>query len=166
MILDLKDIIENPGSELGFDYAPELADLELNYRRPFVSSRFSGVVRNTAGVIALEADFQALMRFECDRCLKTSERDYFLPIDAVIAENLENPEDFENADIYIAEGGVLDLDTLLRERIILDADMIFLCSDDCRGLCPKCGNDLNLGPCGCKPEIDPRLAGLKSLLED
>jgi uncharacterized protein len=166
MKLNLKDIIENPGGELGFDYAPELTDLELNFRCPFVSARFSGVIRNTSGVLELIANLEAMMRFECDRCAKTAEREYFLPINAVIAEALENPEDYETADIYIADGGILDLDALLREQILLDCDMVFLCGDDCCGLCPKCGKDLNDGPCGCAPEIDPRLAGLKSLLDN
>ena len=43
-------------------------------------------------------------------------------------------------------------------------DSKLLCSEDCQGLCPRCGADLNEGPCQCKPEIDPRLAVLQQFL--
>ena len=53
-----------------------------------------------------------------------------------------------------AKGGVLDMDTKT------------LCSEDCKGLCPRCGADLNQGPCSCaKKDVDPRLAVLAKLLE-
>ena len=41
----------------------------------------------------------------------------------------------------------------------------FLCSEDCKGLCPRCGKNLNLGPCGCRKEPDPRFAVLEQLLD-
>ena len=58
----------------------------------------------------------------------------------------------------------------LRKRIlstlfILDMDSKFLCREDCKGLCPKCGKNLNLGPCGCGKETDPRFAVLEQLLD-
>ena len=43
---------------------------------------------------------------------------------------------------------------------------VFLCSEDCKGLCAVCGKNLNEGPCDCKPEPDPRLAVLAQLLKD
>ena len=45
-------------------------------------------------------------------------------------------------------------------------DIKNLCSDDCKGLCFKCGVDLNVEPCRCKPEVDPRLAALAQLLDN
>jgi uncharacterized protein len=48
---------------------------------------------------------------------------------------------------------------------LLELDTKNLCSDDCRGLCPGCGVNLNEGQCRCKKEIDPRLAKLAQLLE-
>ena len=46
-----------------------------------------------------------------------------------------------------------------------DEAVWLLCAEDCKGLCRRCGAKLNLGPCGCKPEIDPRLAALGRLLD-
>ena len=51
--------------------------------------------------------------------------------------------------------------------IVMGLPTKVLCKDDCRGLCPDCGKDLNLGDCGCqKKEVDPRLAALADLLKD
>ena len=55
---------------------------------------------------------------------------------------------------------------VLETSFILNTDSLFLCRDDCKGLCPRCGADLNEGPCGCKPEKDPRLAVLEQLLDN
>ena len=58
----------------------------------------------------------------------------------------------------------IDLDDILTTAVVLNMDSKLLCSEDCKGLCPKCGADLNLGPCDCKPEMDPRLAVLQQFL--
>ena len=60
----------------------------------------------------------------------------------------------------------LDLDEVVTTAYILAMDTKNLCSDDCKGLCAKCGADLNLEACRCKPEVDPRLAALAQLLDN
>jgi uncharacterized protein len=58
------------------------------------------------------------------------------------------------------------LDEVLTTLFILDMDTKFLCREDCAGLCPQCGKNLNDGPCGCKKPRDPRMAVLEQLLDD
>ena len=58
-----------------------------------------------------------------------------------------------------------DVEELARTAFILGMDTKTLCSEDCKGLCPTCGADLNLGPCTCKKAPDPRLAVLSKLLQ-
>ena len=53
----------------------------------------------------------------------------------------------------------------IRDELILAAPRYLQCRDDCRGLCPRCGQDLNAGPCGCAPEPDPRWSALYALRE-
>ena len=61
----------------------------------------------------------------------------------------------------LAEGQKVDLTSLMQETIVTELPLRLLCKEDCKGLCPKCGTDLNLGSCSCEhKEIDPRLAGL------
>ena len=86
-----------------------------------------------------------------------------MSLDIPLASELQ---DEENPDYYLLEGDELDLDDVLESSFILNTDTLFLCREDCKGLCPRCGADLNDGPCGCKPEKDPRLAVLEQLLDD
>ena len=58
------------------------------------------------------------------------------------------------------------LDEILIPELLLDMEMTVLCREDCKGLCPKCGKNLNDGDCGCdRREIDPRLAVLQEFLD-
>ncbi len=166
MVFSLNDILENPGAALRFDYNTSFADLELNFQFPFPSPvRIHGEFRNDAGVLVLEAVCDTVMEFDCSRCAEHVARDYSLPIEATLSEGLEDPDAIENADVLLIENASIDLDEAVREALILEADMVFLCSPDCKGLCPTCGKNLNYGECGCKPEPDPRLAGLLKLLD-
>ena len=79
----------------------------------------------------------------------------------------EEQQDESNEDIVLLEDGEFDdLEDLARTVFILEMDTKTLCSEDCKGLCSRCGADLNLGPCSCKKEADPRLAVLAKLLEN
>ena len=60
----------------------------------------------------------------------------------------------------------MDLDELVRADLLLELPTKVLCREDCKGLCPKCGKDLNFGPCDCKKEIDPRWQALSDLFPD
>lgn len=65
-------------------------------------------------------------------------------------------------DVY--SGRELDLTAAVREQILLSVPASPLCREDCKGLCPKCGKDLNESECGCdRAVIDPRWAGLKAI---
>ena len=74
-------------------------------------------------------------------------------------------EDEEHDEIVLLDGTELDLDEVVTTAYVLAMDTKHLCSDDCKGLCFKCGVDLNVEPCRCKPEVDPRLAALAQLLD-
>ena len=73
--------------------------------------------------------------------------------------------DEENDDIILLEDGCVDLGDLAKTMFILEMDTKTLCSEDCKGICPGCGVDLNQGSCTCKKEVDPRLAVLAKLLD-
>ena len=85
------------------------------------------------------------------------------PLDIPLASELQ---DEENPDYFLLEGDELDLEELLETVFILNMDTRFLCRDDCKGLCSRCGKNLNEGPCDCRTESDPRLAVLEQLLDD
>jgi uncharacterized protein len=60
----------------------------------------------------------------------------------------------------------VDLTEAVRQNVLLALPMVTICREDCKGLCPQCGHDLNLGPCECKPEVDARLSVLEQLLQN
>ena len=76
--------------------------------------------------------------------------------------------DEENEDewVFQLEGDSADLDDIVTTAFVLNMDSKLLCKPDCKGLCCRCGANLNDGPCGCEPELDPRFAALKQLLKD
>ncbi len=66
-------------------------------------------------------------------------------------------------DVFPFDGDKIDLEPLFREQFVLAIPFAPLCREDCKGLCPQCGTDLNSGTCACEKPIDPRLAALKGL---
>ena len=85
-------------------------------------------------------------------------------IDVVLVEELSNEEN-EDEWVFPLEGDSADLDDIVRTVFVLNLDSKLLCKEDCKGLCHRCGKNLNDGPCNCQKELDPRFAALKQLLE-
>lgn len=81
----------------------------------------------------------------CNRCLTLTRKELCHNISHVIVNKLNDEEDFE--DYIVIEGDELDLDELIYSDIILLTPTKFLCKEDCKGLCPTCGKNLNEGDC-------------------
>ena len=164
MRLDLRPILRTPGASLPFQFELDLSGLDFSGEKPFAHPvRVGGTVRNMAGALSLEGTAETTLELVCDRCLKPFARELALPVSTLLAEELE---DEENDEIVLLEDGEVDAGDLARTAFILGMDTKTLCSEDCKGLCPRCGADLNLGPCGCGREADPRLAVPAKLLEN
>ena len=164
MLLGLSKIMDQPGGVVPFETSLDLSDLEFGVSRPLQRPVHAvGQVRNTAGVLVLTGELTTHLQGECDRCAKPFERDCSIPLEAVLVSKLEN-EDFDDPWTFELDGNQADLDDILTTAVVLNMDSKLLCSEDCQGLCPRCGADLNRGPCGCKPEPDARLAVLQQLL--
>lgn len=163
MRLDLKDILYVPDAKKPFCLELDLTDLEFYGHRPVLSPvHAQGQVVNHAGALMLEGEISAQLHPVCDRCGQSFQREMNIPLAVPLANELE---DEEHDEIVLLEDGGLDLEEAITTAFILAMDTKNLCSEDCKGLCARCGADLNLGPCQCKPEVDPRLAALAQLLE-
>lgn len=162
MRLNLSSIIEIPGGSVPFSCELETEGLDFPSvkaypRKPYAEGR----VFNEAGILRLTGTLTAEMSCLCDRCGEEFESLKEMALDATIVE--ENPED--DPSLFVLEGNEIDLDEILSTLFILDMETKFLCKEDCKGLCPTCGKNLNLGPCGCRKPIDPRFAVLEQLLD-
>ena len=109
---------------------------------------------------------KGVVETDCRRCLG--------PASAVVEEELHllfaeaGDEDADEADMYLLDPRARDVDLrpAVREQWLLVAPAFVLCRDDCKGLCPRCGADLNQGSCDCEPDPDPRWSALNALRRD
>jgi len=164
MRLDLREIIHVPGACKHFRETLNLDHTELFGERPFQDPvEISGTVRNMAGALELSGRAVTTLTTRCSRCLKPLRPPFEVPVKLLLAEKLANADDSEEI-ILLSDGGV-ELDDIFTEACVLALDSKYLCSPECKGLCPTCGKDLNEGPCACKKELDPRLAVLARLLD-
>ena len=85
-----------------------------------------------------------------------------VPLEHVLLTHLDEED---TGEFIVVEGMRLDLTALVREDLLLALPAKFLCREDCKGLCPMCGKNLNDGSCSCKKPIDPRLEALRQLLD-
>lgn len=129
----------------------------------------SGSIVNLSGYMKLALRAEVNYRTECSRCLRPLDETLNMVFDktVAVAGSLENEESDEVVEDYILiKDNRLDLAQITGEQLLLDFPLRHLCSEACRGLCPKCGHDLNEGDCGCsKTETDPRLSVLRTLLD-
>ena len=165
MRLELRDIIHSPGATLQFSERVDLSDLCYGTCYP-VSEPVSaeGTVRNTADVLMMKGKITTRLHGVCDRCAADFTRDVEIPIDVVLVEELSN-EDSEDEWVFPLEADTADLEEIVRTVFVLNLDSKLLCSPECKGICCRCGKNLNDGPCGCQKELDPRFAALRQLLE-
>ena len=165
MLLSLNKIIETPGATVPFSTSVDLSDLCYGISYPVTEPvRAEGQVRNTAGVLVMTGSIETTIHGTCDRCASDFDREVHFPIDVVLVTELSNEEN-EDEWVFPLEGDSADLDDIVRTVFVLNLDSKLLCKEDCKGLCLRCGKNLNDGPCSCQKELDPRFAALKQLLE-
>ncbi len=164
MQLGLSQIIDRPGESISYSAVVDLSDLQYGTVFPVSEPVLaSGKVRNTAGVLVMTGNITTCIHGTCDRCAADFDREVDIPINAVLVTELANEEN-EDEWVFTLEGDSADLDDIVRTTFVLNMDQKLLCSESCKGLCCRCGKNLNEGPCDCQKEIDPRLAALKQLL--
>ena len=164
MRLNLKKLMTGELKKLSFSGELNLAELDFSgeklFRKPV---SFSGSAEDRAGVIFLETDISMDLELTCARCAREISLNRKLHVSHILSEDASG-EDPDEEILKISDGEI-DLDEPLTTAVILGTDMRYLCSEDCRGLCPKCGKNLNEGDCECPKDIDPRWEALAQLLK-
>lgn len=125
-----------------------------------------GVIRNFGGTIELSAKGEAKLEMICDRCAE----EFTQAVGFDISESFKENERFlhgtenDNPDIIFFSGDSINLDEYVYSNLVVSLPGKHLCSDDCKGLCPMCGANLNNGGCGCDTRpTDPRFDILDSI---
>ena len=165
MLLGLSKIIDCPGASVPFSTSIDLSDLRFGTCYPISESvEAEGIVRNTAGVLMMTGTIRTCIHGICDRCASAFDRQMEVPIDVILVTELAD-EDHEDEWVFPLEGDSADLEDIVRTIFVLNLDSKLLCKDDCKGLCCRCGRNLNIESCSCQKELDPRFAALQQLLE-
>jgi len=155
-------VSEIPEEGLEVDFTKRLDSLNADVRARMVLKRIGADV-----VISGNVDTQVSL--ECGRCLENFSQGLFVPMELTFGA--ERP--FKDDEVELSEEDVLrgfmddeiDLGHIIEEHVLLNLPMRPLCSEDCKGLCPSCGTDLNKCECGCQLNNgDPRLQILRKLL--
>ena len=168
--INIAKIRNNVGAKEDFAFDVTETDVAVEGWQIADSLHVSGTVTNKDGYLLLEGKIQGEMLGACSRCLaevrekidESFEEKLLYKADTNRFSDLAFGELEEEYTIY--QGDVFDFTDLLVENIIASLPSKVLCREDCQGLCPHCGHNLNEGQCDCVFEdIDPRLAILTKL---
>ena len=165
MLLDVSKILKETGgkidinTELCFDDVDFLGE-NFHFVKPLA---LNGKIYNNGKSLRLTLDVSGEMTVHCARCMT--------PLNTEI--NFEVTEDFmqdegeeTDEDVILFSGTKIDILDVVSNCFFMNVSGKYLCSEDCRGLCPKCGKNLNEGDCDCEDDdIDPRWAGLKAIMD-
>ena len=170
MRIELENL-EGGKSDFAHVYQPEElnpVDERIQLTEP---AAVTGKVRLSGNEVFVNGHVETRARVECDRCLKPVE----LPVSADFALEYITSDKYESSSsaaelteaemlVSVFDGKAIDVDEVVKEQILLAVPTRMLCREDCKGICPECGTDLNSGECACvKDDIDPRWAALKNL---
>ena len=167
MVIDVGPLLRGEVNKIDIDY---MLTPETLYGVEFESdAHVSGVLTDNAGYMRLILKAELKYHGECARCLAPVEGVFSLDFErTVTTEGVLTEQQLEDGwDEYVViHGSELDVDETLCEELVLAFPTKLLCSEDCEGLCPKCGKPRREGDCGCPTkEIDPRLAILATLFD-
>jgi len=172
MIFNVAQLMKaSVGTSLASDFHEDNVQLDDDMK---VIGPLNGHVRmrRTNQGLLVDGWVELTLELSCNRCLK----DFELPMHVNFEEQFYPTVDvvsglplapFDEDEIFpIDERHQVDLTEAVRQNVLLALPMVAVCQPDCKGLCPQCGHDLNLGPCACEPEVDARLSVLKTLLQN
>ncbi len=158
MFIQLEAIFNGGVERLPLDYEFDFSKEELGGVFPFTTPVIlKGEIRNTAGIVTIEAKAEFSMEVTCDRCAEDIKPEFTVDVEHGLVASL-NHED--NDDYILLEDMKLDVEQLTLEDIYLALPGKFLCKEDCKSLCSECAANLNESSCDCKKPIDPRWAAL------
>ncbi len=166
MLINLSDVLTNEGRVETAEVLPEMPAFD-NGRESFpvlskspVSFTFSHVEKGKARI---QGKARMVFGAVCDRCLTEVPVTLDLSFDRLVTSP-DREEDEDADDKSFMDGYQLDTETFVYNEVIGNWPAKILCREDCKGLCPKCGQNRNLRDCGCDTFVpDPRMAVIQEI---
>lgn len=169
MKINVANLADRPGEEIPFKFTTTAGEIDA------IADTYSfegdivvrGVYVHTGRCYRFTGQISCTKSFVCDRCLEPSSLQQVHDFNEEFQRGSEPVSGGEKAKIVnYFDGDVIDLSPVVRDVLLSDQPLNNICNADCRGLCLKCGANLNHGDCGCdRTVIDPRLAALQQLLK-
>jgi uncharacterized protein len=159
-VIDVRDLVHSPGTFRAVRVEEAIPGLATQLALVPEDRQIGAdlLLESVTDGIVVTGPVSGVMKLSCARCLKPFEQGFEVQVQELYAAGAE-PED----DEYPLVEGQVDLEPLIRDVVVLAMPFAPLCRPDCKGLCARCGGDLNLGECTCPPEADPRWAPLADL---
>lgn len=164
MFIDISAIIKVYGGSIKVNFEQDLLDENINgktlkFSKPVV---VEGSLTNLDNILIFEGNVSGTIKSDCDRCLKQLEYNF----NYIISEKFSTQMIVDDEEINLFQGNKIDLTEIVRNNIILNLPIQYLCKDNCEGLCQKCGTDKNENDCDCEKEkINSKFEILKNLFK-
>ena len=164
MDINIKPLLTSEQRIVKFDFSIPVNYTENGYK--IISDiNAVGEVKDMGGYMQLDADCTAEYETSCARCLKKINRIQKIHFMRPIAVRLESDNE-EEEYLIVNSNSSVNIDEEVADEMFLSLPLRNLCSDECKGLCPKCGCNKNEKECNCvTKEIDPRWAILKKFTD-
>ena len=174
MVLNISSLLAGEKNKIDIDYMLSVStdDMSGVVNLSGVSfptpARVTGVITDSAGYMRMKLSVTLPYVALCARCARDVEGEFAIDFErTVVPEGMIEDAEEKEEDFVVAENGMLDIDRQLSEILLLDFPTRVLCSEDCKGLCHKCGKDLNEGDCDCpKVDVNPAFAKLLSMFDE
>lgn len=162
LIVDVHELLGESGSKEDLSFSEAVPGLALELVRVDEPVAFHLSVTVVEGGVLVEGTLRGRYVTVCRTCLGEDAHDF----DFRAAELYRRPHESPEGRYEIVEDS-LDLDPLVRDNVLLELPVNPKCAEDCAGLCPECGANLNEGPCGCPERVaDLRWGPLQDLLRE
>ncbi len=162
LIVDVRELLGEPGSKETLSFSEAVPGLALELVRVDEAIAFDLSVTAMEDGVLVEGTLEGRYVTVCRKCLREDTH----PFGFRAAELYQHPPGVPEQRYVVLEE-TIDLDPLVRDNVLLELPLNPKCSDDCAGLCPECGANLNEGSCGCPERVeDLRWAPLQDLLRE
>lgn len=169
MLVNLSDVLTSEGRQLSADVPLEMTCFESRLGRFEIMEKslvHLEVVNTGKEKARIHGEVSLKFRTDCDRCLTEIPTVLALQFERTVASPEISAEDEEIDDLSFMEGYQLNVETFVYNEIIGNWPAKILCADDCKGLCPVCGQNLNVRDCGCDTFVpDPRMAVIQDIFK-
>ncbi|MCR2046881.1 DUF177 domain-containing protein [Acetatifactor muris] len=169
MFVNLSDVLTSEGMQLKKEIPLEMNVFECRGERFEITGRtpVSLVITNAGpGRAKIEGGMELTLQAGCDRCLTEVPVELKLEFDRVALMPGGKPTEAED-EVALTEGYQLDTEAFVRNEILINWPVKILCREDCKGICPVCGQNLNMRDCGCDTFVpDPRMAVIQDIFKN